>query len=236
MNLDKLLDISIEQADQNILQWEQFPENHINIAHRVLLLNRMIARELVSEYCVIDTELRQYERAKRKLAKVLNAQKIIFPPLEAQIKQLNQDLLQKRRHLANWGENLSHDLDLWQASGATLKDLCNLCNRRYEDIVAQIPKEDINMAFSGLIFAYNLDYNHKGIWLEYENDAPLTHAIKEYMLDIMLNTAKGKEAAHNALEACFPDIMEGAIHQSTDYDGNPVWRDKSGEIVAEFEE
>lgn len=236
MNLDKLLDISIEQADQNILQWQQFPENHINIAHRVLLLNRMIARELVSEYFVIDTELRQYERAKRKLAKVLNAQKIIFPPLEAQIKQLNQDLLQKRRHLANWGENLINDLDLWQSCGATLKDLCNLCNRRYEDVLREISPEQINYSFSDLIFIYNLDYNHKGSWLEYENDAPLTHAIKEYMLDVMLHTHQGRQAAHNALEACFPDIMEGAIHQSTDYDGNPVWRDKSGEIVADIEE
>lgn len=222
MNLDKLLDISIEQADQNNLQWEHFPENHINVARRVLLLNRMIARELVREYCVIDTELRQYERAKRKLAKVINAQKIIFPPLEVQIKQLNQDLLQKRRHLANWGENLIHDLDLWQASGATLNDLCNLCNRRYEDVRAKIPKADSGMNFSELIFIHNLDYNHKGDWLEYENDAPLTHAIKEYMLDIMLHTHQGNQAAHKALEACFPDIMDSAIHQSTDYDGNPV--------------
>lgn len=232
MNLEKLLDVSINLAERHISGQKPSHDRYIKMIQRSLIINRMIAREIMLDYCAIDTELRKCKRTKRKLIEAMFAQKVMFPPLEAKTKLLEGALSEQRKILASWGESLMGNLDLWQECGATLKDLCNLCNRRYEDVLTEIKTEHINEPFSDLMFVYNLDYNHKGDWIDYEKDAPLTHAISEYMRDIILHTDHGGESAHSALEACFPDLMDSAIHQSTDYDGNPVWRDKDGEIVS----
>ena len=63
-------------------------------------------------------------------------------------------------------------------------------------------------------------------------DAPLTHALKAYMTDLMLHTEAGKKAAHEAMNAVFPEIMENALRMVTDADGVRRLIDKDGEIVA----
>ena len=67
-------------------------------------------------------------------------------------------------------------------------------------------------------------------------DAPLTHAVKEYYLDLMLHTKEGREAAHSALEASFPEIMENALRLVTDADGVKHLVDKDGVEVGTLEE
>ena len=48
------------------------------------------------------------------------------------------------------------------------------------------------------------------------------------MLDIMLHTAEGRQAAHEAMETVFPEVMENALTLVTDADGVERLIDKDG--------
>ena len=101
-----------------------------------------------------------------------------------------------------------------------------------------IGDEHMNESFATLATAFNLDYKdpRNTGWLEDYIDAPLTHALKAYMQDLMLHTEAGKKAAHEAMNAVFPEIMENAMRMVTDEDGVRHLIDKDGEIVATLDD
>lgn len=126
-------------------------------------------------------------------------------------------------------------LDLWQLAGATFEDLCNLCNRDPAQVRKELlESESTSDSFSGLAMVHNLDYKdpRETGWLEDSVDAPLTHALKAYMQDIMLHTEEGQKAAHAAMEAVFPEIMENAMTVVTGEDGVRRLIDRDGVEVA----
>jgi len=133
------------------------------------------------------------------------------------------------------GEQLCQALDYWQTLGATLSDLCNLCNRDRAQVERELQKMNHDwptMRFSDLVYIHNLDFKSNLDWLTYEVDAPLTHAIKEYYLDLMLHTPEGQAAAQTALKKAFPGIMDKSLYPVTDADGMCHWYDKDGVEVA----
>lgn len=82
------------------------------------------------------------------------------------------------------------------------------------------------------MFVYNLDYAPDGTgWIDDKADAPFTHAAKEYMLDIMLHTAKGREASHNALMEVFPEMMENTMTMRVDEFGQKCLYDHEGNLI-----
>ena len=102
----------------------------------------------------------------------------------------------QRAALVDYGQSITATLDFWQSIGATLADLCNLCNRDYTQVLKEIKPERVEREFSSLIFVYNLDYKdprNRG-WIDFDVDAPFTHAVKEFFLDRMINTPEGREA------------------------------------------
>ena len=140
----------------------------------------------------------------------------------------------KRERLVGYGESIVVTLDWWQGIGATLEDLCNLCNRDHKQVLREIKPERVDLEFSSLIFVYNLDYKdprNRG-WIDYDVDAPFTHAVKDYFLELMISTPEGRAASHRALEECFPGILEGALMEVTDADGVRRLIDKDGVEVA----
>ena len=153
---------------------------------------------------------------------------------EKRVKTLEEKVKLQRERLVGYGESIVVTLDFWQSIGATLADLCNLCNRDYAQVLEQIKPERADREFSSLIFVYNLDYKdprNRG-WIDFDVDAPFTHAVKEFFLDRMINTPEGREASHRAMEECFPGIMEGALMEVTDADGVRRLIDKDGVEVA----
>jgi len=114
------------------------------------------------------------------------------------------------------GGLLMNSLDLWQQMGATLEELCNLCNREY----LWARKIDLELAgkqFSDIIFVYYLDYkDNKYDFIVDTPDSPFTYAIREFMLDKMLHDPSGKRAAHEALVGCFPELWENAMFMNED--------------------
>lgn len=184
------------------------------------LQSRAASRELADKY----EAFRALERSVRK-AKDLG---ITFPMGEQRISELREEYRAADDRLAEIGESISLMLDTWQSMGATLEDLCNLCNRNPAQVQAEIkPSEKL---FSEMVFVHNLDYKNprdKG-WIEAEVDAPLTHTVKAYWIYLMQNTQTGRNAAREAMKAVFPEVMENALTLVTDADGVQHLIDKDG--------
>ncbi len=199
-------------------------------ARTLLVLYRVQARDTVTQMVQNTAELRGLKRSLKKAEEA----GIAFPMGEARIKTLEEKDKALQRMLVDLGQAITVTLDFWQSIGATLPDLCNLCNRDYEQVVKKIKPERIGREFSSLIFVYNLDYKdprNRG-WIDFDVDAPFTHAVKEYHLDLMINTPEGRAASHRAMEECFPGIMENALTEVVDADGIHRLIDKDGVEVA----
>lgn len=187
---------------------------------------RIRARDAVNALVAAEAEEKAVGRAIVKAKE----EGISFPLGDQRLEQLGKVSAQKRKELVDTGSVLCMALDMWQSFGATLHDLANLCNRSCGDVVEEIGEDRLGDDFSGLVFVYNLDYKDprdRG-WIDYDVDAPLTHAVKEYWMDLMLHTEAGRAASHEALEQCFPEIMENAMTLVTDADGVQRLIDKDG--------
>lgn len=57
--------------------------------------------------------------------------------------------------LALLGEQIFETLDLWESLGATMEDLCNLCNCDLTQVLAKLDTPE--MPFSQITCVYNLD-------------------------------------------------------------------------------
>lgn len=187
---------------------------------------RMQARDAVNALVAAEAEEKAVGRA------IVKAKEngISFPLGDQRLEQLEKVSAQKRKELVDTGSVLCMALDMWQSFGATLHDLANLCNRSYGDVLEEIGEDRLGDDFSGLVFVHNLDYkdNRNRGWIDYAVDAPLTHAVKEYWMDLMLHTREGRAASHEALEQCFPEIMEHTMTLVTDADGVQHLIDKDG--------
>lgn len=173
------------------------------------------------------SEARGLKRSMKKMSEAA----LKFPLGELRVKKLESDANAAQKELAQVGEEIHQMLELWQVAGATFEDLCNLCNRDPAQVRKMLQaSESAEDSFSKLAMVHNLDYkNPKDTgWLEDSVDAPLTHALKAYMLDIMLHTEEGRKASHEAMEAVFPEIMENAMTVVTDEDGIRHLIDKDG--------
>ena len=175
--------------------------------------------------------------AKRAVKKAEEAG-ITFSLAEARITQLETDYQKAHQEQIALGWIVMEALDQWQEAGATVRDLCNLCNRDYDQVFTTLEElmTKYNLGdwrddrFSALVCTHNLDYKNPRDtgWIDERVDAPLTHTAKEYMLDIMLHTAEGRQAAHEAMETVFPEVMENALTLVTDADGVERLIDKDG--------
>lgn len=174
-------------------------------------------------------------RGLRRSVKKMDTAGMKFPFGEMRIRKLEGEQAAAEKELAHIGEEIHYMLELWQLTGATFEDLCNLCNRDPAQVREELlESEDTADSFSKLAMVHNLDYKNPrdSGWLEDSVDAPLTHALKAYMLDTMLHTEAGRKASHEAMEAIFPEIMENAMTVVTDEDGVRRLIDRDGVEVA----
>ena len=199
-------------------------------AKTLLVLYRVRARDTVANLTQDTDELHSLKRTLKKAEQA----RITFPLGEQRVKVMEEKVKLQRERLVGYGESIVVTLDWWQGIGATLEDLCNLCNRDHKQVLREIKPERVDLEFSSLIFVYNLDYKdprNRG-WIDYDVDAPFTHAVKDYFLELMISTPEGRAASHRALEECFPGILEGALMEVTDADGVRRLIDKDGVEVA----
>lgn len=204
------------------------------LALRYVVLARMLARRAME--AVLDAH--DALRAARRSMKRAEEAGITFALAKARLTQLEADYQRFHQEQIQLGWIVMDALDRWQDAGATLRDLCNLCNRDYDQVITTLDelmtKYDLgdwrDDRFSALVCTHNLDYKNPRNtgWIDEHVDAPLTHTAKEYMLDVMLHTREGREASHQAMNECFPEIMENAITLVTDADGIQRFIDGDG--------
>lgn len=201
-------------------------------AYKILCSSRTAGVRAITEYVKIKEMYHAEERRKSKAAEVL--------PENIRIKIPNtfdRDLKSCKEIMKNIGEIMFLTLGEWQELGGTFKELCMLCNISESKGTQEIGSlKECEKDFNKIIFIHNLDYKEKGDFLIDTPNAPFTLCIKEYMLDIMLNTARGRKASHEALKAVFPEIWEDAVilpmsddgFQYTDEYGETHYIDKDG--------
>ncbi|MEY8232177.1 hypothetical protein AALA82_11200 [Oscillospiraceae bacterium 50-16] len=93
----------------------------------LLVLYRLRAREAMADYVQDTDELRALKRTLKKAGQA----GIVFPLGEKRVETLEKKVKLQRERLVGYGESIVVTLDWWQSIGATLADLCNLCNRDY---------------------------------------------------------------------------------------------------------
>lgn len=199
-----------------------------NQCRRILIVLRMNIRNVISSVLDSGAEITRLTRYEKELKR----QGIAMLPVLQAMEEAREWHKTAQTALAENGRLAMKYLDLWQEKGATLLDLCYLCGHEHRRTLREIRAKDRGMKFSKLVFVYNLDFrNDKADFLEFETDAPLTHAIKEHMLDLTLNTEAGMQASRQALVNCFPEIWDKACYLTKDCEGDDVFVDKDGEIV-----
>ena len=199
-----------------------------------VVLARMQARDAVNEL----VSAREDENAANRAVPKARKTGTTFLFGEQRLKQLAEVSEQKRKALIDAGGAICTLLDRWQSYGATLAELCNLCNKDHERVLTRIKAGDADDLFPNLVFVYNLDYKdprNRG-WIDFDVDAPMTHAVKEFWIDLMLHTEEGRKASHEALVTVFPEIMENALTVVADPDGVKRVIDKDGVEVGTVEE
>lgn len=180
-------------------------------------------------------------RGMRRSMKKIKEADMKFPLGEMRVKKLERDAEAADKELAHVGEEMHMMLELWQTAGATFEDLCNLCNRDPAQVRRELGPKELDArpdaSFSKLAMVFNLDYKNPRDtgWLEDSVDAPLTHALKAYLLDTMLHTEAGRKASHEALEAVFPEVMDHVVYPVTDEDGVQHLYDKDGNEIGTLE-
>lgn len=150
----------------------------------MIVFSRLRAREAVNR-CRIAEEA--HETARRSI--ILEKRMDVSDEDLDLLNQLRTDYRNAKNELANVGHELSLELRSWETSGATLRDLCNLCNRDYAQITKKITPNYADLPFdllvAKLLLDYKAPYNHDSA-ISMDIDAPLTHAILEFEVHAML--------------------------------------------------
>lgn len=110
------------------------------------------------------------------------------------IKAVNQALTENPeayeaayRELVKVGHQITRTLHDWREVGADIDDLCGLCGRSADELLAQMDIADIvGVEYSWIIAHYGLDAHGKAKNGKVLNaDAPLTVALTEYIIDTL---------------------------------------------------
>ena len=192
-------------------------------AYKALCLLRTAGVRVILEYNEARAKFHAIERRKAKAAEVL--------PENIQIKLGNpyrRILVNRREKMGIIGNLMFLLLDDWQKLGATFGELCNLCNISEKQGRKALRESDIE-EFSEMLFVCNLDYKNTGDFIEDIPEAPFTVCIKEFMIHQMTCTEHGKKAAHEALQAVFPELWDNSVIMATS-DGGFEYTDDSREV------
>ncbi len=197
----------------------------------LLVLYRLQSRQISQRIADTRERLQAVTREQKKLER----KGITMLLVNDRKKKLQEELQTAESDLAGLGEQIFDALNLWEGLGATLEDLCNLCNRDPTQVTAELDAPELSLA--EIAYVYNLDYKnpHDRGWIEDEVDAPFTHALKAYWLGIVFHTEKGRAAAHEAMKTIFTEVMENAMTLVTDADGIQRLIDKDGVEIASFD-
>ena len=150
----------------------------------MIVFSRLRAREAVKRCIEAETAFDAAMRTSR-----LRGFNSDIPDEERnQMEQFRLEYKRAKNELENIGHELSRELRSWEMCGATFQELCNLCNRDYEQVVKGMRHGDVGRPFDLLVSGLLLDYKapRGDAALDMGVDAPLTHAILEFQVHALL--------------------------------------------------
>lgn len=184
--------------------------------HLALVAARMYARDASQDARAAREKLSEIRRTIRKAEKA----GVTTTFGDAVVQRLEHDAKAADDLVILIGENIINILDAWQRVGAELTDLCDLCGIPYETALKKVKPERRDERLTAILYITELDDHYPDRWSRgYPYDAPLSFAVQEFFTHFMTHTDAGRKAAHEALEACFPEIYEHAVRIVTDADG-----------------
>lgn len=190
-----------------------------------IVICRMLARLLLSDLFGVCKRI----RAARRSVELAKNEGVVFLLTPAMLKRMQDERDEAERWVIHLAEIMFGLLKFWQESGATFEEFCNLCNRRPDDVRAELLDPDDAASFEKLAFVYNIDYRDTGSgFIEDDVDAPFTHLAKERFLYSIQHKPEARAAAHNALQAVFPEIWGNAYITALGEDGKIHLFDKDG--------
>ena len=190
-----------------------------------IVICRMLARLLLSDLF----DIRERIRATRRSAELAKNEGVVFILSPALLKRMRDEKDEAERWVSHLAEIMFGLLKLWQKNGATFEEFCNLCNRRPNDVRTELLDPEDATSFEKLAFVYNIDYRDTGPgFIEDDVDAPFTHLAKERFLYQIQHKPETRAAAHNALQAVFPEIWGNAYTTALGEDGEIHLYNKDG--------
>ena len=174
-------------------------ENHDDAALKrkccnLVIITRFEARKYVDRHKQAKEKLQQAMRAVKKA----EAGGVTSLLTAKWISELYKQVEVAQEVLYRYGMTAAVILDRWQIAGATLKDLCDLCDKDYNLLIAKLDPKEYNDQFSTLITAHNID------------DA-LTYLFREMLSYVMSHTKIGREVGRNGFDLLFPGLMDNAL-------------------------
>lgn len=204
------------------------PKSSKSACLNALVISRMLARIYLS--WLFDIRSRTY--AARRSMERAEKEGVYFLPSRALLKKLRDEENSVDECIIQQAKITMCLFDCWKACGATFEDFCNLCNRDPVKIRDDLTNDEDANDFVKLAFVYNIDYRDTGSgYIEDEVDAPFTHMFKEYFMHQITCTQEGKEAAREAFNVAFPDLLENAMTVRPGDDGQEHLFDRDGEDI-----
>lgn len=205
-----------------------------NEMRQIVIMYRILAREALNGWQDFVHRARLAEREDKKA----KANGMVFPYFTTFAEELRNKAERIHEIVVECGRTLTRALDHWQAAGATFAELCDLCCVA-EERGRKIVGNEVGEKFSTIIFVYALDYKGTGDCLDTAVDAPLTHAVKEYILHIALHTEEGRHAGDRAFwqafRGAFPKLWDNRLCGCTDEDGGSFFTDGGPANIEEDE-
>lgn len=190
-----------------------------------IVICRMLARILLSDLF----DIRRRIRAARRSVELAKKEGVAFLLAPTLLKNMRGERAEAERWVIHLAEIMFGLLKFWQESGATFEEFCNLCNRRPDDVRAELLDLEDAASFEKLAFVYNIDYRDTGFgFIEDDVDALFTHLAKERFLYPIQHEPEARAAAHNALQAVFPEIWGNTYITALGEDGKIHLFDKDG--------
>ncbi len=196
---------------------------------KAYFIARRAAIYYIDMYNSVDDEFRALVRMQSKFG----ADGVAILLLDKQVENKRKSLEYYEDMIAIAGDAMLDLLDAWQDSGATYKELFELCGCGEKTIrEMRTSIEEGDTTFSKLVTIHSPDYKYIDDFYDIRKYAPLTHAAKECLIKRFEELRKtNKEIDNLAREKMFelfPEIKNSAVIKTTDAFGETQYTDLNG--------
>jgi len=175
----KFLERKKDRLRERMMDAQDGTELRPFLLQEIILLRLDVLREM-NDLADAESKLNTF---RRMMSAVMHDCKCKDTPGSSQyFDLLLERVKQHSANIADIGESLAMLLDYWQANGASLHELCNLCNVNFDDIEWKLSPDDYSKPFSLFVPDLALGYKNAHDSLDVRDflNVPILYALQEY--------------------------------------------------------